>query len=96
MAATYLDLLAKMQEQGLDVLKQAQKAHIEALASAREVVEKLPTLPQMPVMPAIEGLPTIAELTAISNAFVANIVEQQTSYATALAEVFAPIKKNAL
>jgi hypothetical protein len=95
MAATYLDLLAKMQEQGLDVLKQAQKAHIDALAAAREAVEKLPTLPQMPAMPTIEGLPTIAELTALSNSFVSSVVEQQKSYASQLAEVFAPIKKNA-
>jgi hypothetical protein len=96
MAATYIDMIAKLQDQGLDVLKQAQKAHIDALTSAREFVEKLPAPPQVPQIPAIEGLPTIAQVTELSNAFVANVVELQKSYATQLAEVFAPIKKNSI
>jgi hypothetical protein len=95
MAATYIDMIAKLQDQGLDALKQAQKAHIEALTSAREFVEKLPAA-QIPSMPAIEGLPSVAQVTELNNAFVANVVELQKSYATQLAEVFAPIKKNSI
>jgi hypothetical protein len=95
MAATYLDMIVKLQDQGLDVLKQAQKAHIEALGQVREFVEKLPTT-QFPPLPAIEGLPTIAQLTELNGAFVTSVVEQQKSYAAQLAEVFAPIKKNSL
>jgi hypothetical protein len=94
MTSTYLDLLSQMQAQGLDVLKAAQKAQIEALTSAREALEKLPTIP-MPAIPALEGLPTLAQVTELNNAFVTNVIEQQTAYATALAEVFAPLKKNA-
>lgn len=95
MAATsYLELIAKLQDQGLDALKQAQKAHVEALTSMREIVEKVPVFAQVPAVPALEGVPTIAQLTELSNTFVTSVVEQQKSYASALAEVFAPIKKN--
>ena len=94
MAATYLDMIVKLQDQGLDILKQTQKAHLEALTSVREFVEKLPTAPQMPAFPALEGLPTITQLTELNNSFLSSVVEQQKSYASGLAEVFAPIKKN--
>jgi len=88
MASTYLDLLAKMQEQGLETLKQTQAAYLESLATARKMVEKLPAPPQMP---AIEGMPTVAELTDLNTQFIDRLVEQQKSYAKQLAEVFAPI-----
>ena len=88
MASTYLDLLAKMQEQGLETLKQTQTAYLESLATARKMVEKLPAPPQMP---AIEGMPTVAELTDLNTQFIDRLVEQQKSYAKQLAEVFAPI-----
>ena len=94
MAATYIDLLAKMQEQGLDTLKQAQSAYIASLTSTREMVEKLPTLPTMPQLPTIEGLPTVAELTELNTQFLDRIVEQQKAYAKQLADVFAPIAKS--
>lgn len=96
MAATYIDMIVKLQDQGLDVLKQAQKAHIEALGSVREFVEKLPTIPQIPAFPMPEGMPTVAQLTELNSAFVTSVVEQQKSYATQLAEVFAPLKKNSI
>ncbi len=96
MAATYLDLLAKMQEQGLDTLKQTQKAYIDTLTSAREVIEKMPSMPQMPAMPqmpTIEGMPTIAELTDLNAQFLTKVIEQQQTYAKQLADVFAPPAK---
>ncbi len=90
MASAYLDLLAKMQEQGLEALKQTQSAYLESLSTARKMVEKLPAPPQMP---AIEGMPTIAELTELNSQFLDRVVEQQKAYAKQLAEVFAPIAK---
>ncbi len=89
MASTYLDLLAKMQEQGLETLKQTQGAYLESLSTARKMVEKLPTPPQMP---AIEGMPTLAELTALNSQFLDRVIEQQKAYAEKLVEVFAPIE----
>ncbi len=93
MASTYLDLLAKFQEQGLDTLKQAQSAYVDTLASTRSMVEKLPAMPAMPAMPAIEGLPTVEELTELNSAFLDKVIEQQKAFAKQLAEVFAPIAK---
>lgn len=88
MASTYLDLIAKMQEQGLEALKQTQNAYIESLSSARTMIEKLPAPPQMP---AIDGMPTVAEITALNTQFLDRIVEQQKMYAQQLADVLAPI-----
>ena len=95
MAASYLDLLAKMQEQGLETLKQTQSAYLESLTAARKVVEAMPTPIPMPTMPAIEGVPTIAELTDLNAAFIEKVVAQQQTYAKQLADVFAPITKTA-
>jgi hypothetical protein len=93
MASTYLDMLAKMQEQGLEALKQTQSAYLESLAAARKVVEAMP-LPPMPAMPALEGVPTLAELTELNTAFIDKMVEQQKVYTKQLADVFAPIVKS--
>jgi hypothetical protein len=90
MASTYLDLLAKFQEQGLDTLKQAQSAYVETLNSTRSMVEKMPTLPKVPT---IEGLPTIEELTELNTEFLDRVVAQQKAFAKQLADVFAPIAK---
>lgn len=90
MASTYLDLLAKFQEQGLDTLKQAQSAYVESLTSTRALVEKMPTLPKLP---AIEGVPTIEELTELNTEFLDRVVAQQKAFAKQLADIFAPIAK---
>jgi hypothetical protein len=87
-------MLAKMQEQGLEALKQTQTAYLESLSAARKMVEKMP-MPQMPAMPTIEGMPTVAELTDLNTAFLDKVVEQQKVYAKALADVFAPLAKSA-
>ena len=90
MATTYLDLLAKMQEQGLEALKQTQSAYLESLTAARKMVEAMPNLP---AAPKLEGLPTVVELTELNAQFLDRVVEQQKAYARQLAEVFAPISK---
>jgi hypothetical protein len=95
MASTYLDLLTKLQEQGLEALKQTQSAYLESLTAARKVVEAMPMPVTMPVMPTIEGVPTIAELTDLNAAFIEKVLEQQKTYAKQLADVFAPIAKPA-
>jgi hypothetical protein len=95
MASTYLDLLTKMQEQGLEALKQTQSAYLESLAAARKVVEAMPMPVPMPQMPVIEGVPTLAELTDLNVAFIDKVVEQQKAYAKQLADVFAPVVKSA-
>ncbi|GAC1424937.1 MAG: hypothetical protein NVSMB64_32150 [Candidatus Velthaea sp.] len=89
MAANYLEMLAKLQEQGLEVLKQAQAAHIQSLTSVREMVEKLPAPTQLPTM---EGIPSIAELTELNTKFATHVLEQQKQYATQIADLFKPIE----
>jgi len=87
MAANYLEMLAKLQEQGLAVLKQAQDAHVQTLTTVREMVEKMPTPPQMPTL---EGVPSMAELTDLNTKFAAHVLEQQKQYATQIADLFKP------
>jgi len=87
MAATYFEILAEMQEQGLESLKTVQSAYLQSLTTAREIVEKLPTAPKLPV---IEGMPTLAELAELNTKFVEKLVAQQKAYAKQLVDVFTP------
>ncbi len=89
MASNYLELLSKLQEQGLEVLKQAQAAHIASLTSIRELVEKMPTTPQVPTL---EGVPTIQQLTELNTTFASHVFEQQKQYTTQLAELLKPVE----
>ncbi len=93
MASNYLEMLARLQEQGLEVLKQAQNAHIQTLTSVREMVEKMPTPPQMPTL---EGVPSMAELTELNTRFATHVLEQQKQYATQLAELFKPMQPTSI
>jgi hypothetical protein len=90
-ASTYLDVLAKFQEQGLDTLKKAQDASIESLTSVREMVEKLPAPPSIP---SLEELPTVPQIIELNSRFLERIVQQQKAYGQQLATIFAPIKKS--
>ena len=87
MAATYIELLSQMQEQGLESIKTVQSAYIQSLTTARELVEKIPTSPQIP---AIEGVPTFAELAELNAKFIEKLVAQQKAYAKQLVDVFTP------
>ena len=91
MASTYLDVLVKFQEQGLETLKKAQEASIESLDSVREIVEKLPV---PPAIPSLEELPTVPQLIELNTKFIERVVAQQKAYGQQLATVFAPIKKS--
>jgi len=79
----------KLQEQGLEVLKQAQAAHVQTLTSVPEMVEKMPAPPQMPTL---EGLPTMAQLTELNTQSAAHVLEQQTQYAAQIADLFKPVE----
>jgi len=41
MTTTYVELVSKLQEQGLTALKQVQDAHLAALTTARDVVTQI-------------------------------------------------------
>ena len=91
MTSTYLDVLIKFQEQGLETLKKAQDASIESLTAVRQIVEKLPP---MPSIPTLEDVPTIPQLIELNSRFLDDVVQQQKAYGQQLAGVFAPLKKS--
>ena len=89
--ATTHDLIAKLQAQGLETIKQAQATHVAALETIREVVSELPTSPAA----AVEALPTLNDVVELNTKFAQQILEQQNAYATQLASIFSAAQKAA-
>ena len=89
--ATTHDLIAKLQAQSLDTLKQAQAAHVAALETIREVVAEIPTSPAA----AVESLPTITDVVELNSKFAKQLLDQQNAYATQLATIFTAAQKAA-
>lgn len=88
--ATYLEMLAKLQAQTLDGLKQIQAVQVNALTTAREMVASMPTTPTMPTM---EGMPTLAQIADLNTSFATQLLDQQKAFAGQLAELFTPAVK---
>jgi hypothetical protein len=91
MAANYLDILAKIQAQTLENLKQIQAVQVATLTSARELVASLPTVP---TVPTVEGVPTLAQIAELNTSFATQLLDQQKAYASQLAELFTPVVKS--
>jgi len=91
--ATYLETIEKLQKAGLDALKQAQATQLAALSTIGELVTDVPA-----AKPAafFESLPTFAELAELNATFTRNVLEQQKTYASALAGIVATTQKNAV
>ena len=89
--ATYLETIEKLQQTSLDALKQAQATQLAALTTLGELVTDVPA-----AKPAafFQSLPTFAELAELNTAFTRSVLEQQTSYASALAGIVATTQKN--
>ncbi len=94
MPATYIETLEKLQQQGLDTLKQAQSVQLAAMGSVRDAVANLPTLP-VPAIPSFESLPTFAELAQLNVTFAQKVLEQQSVFALQLADLFGAAQKDA-
>lgn|GEM_PF-947443 len=92
MPATYAETLEKLQQQGLETLKQAQSIQLAALTSVRDAVASLPATP---VVPTVETLPTFAELAQLNVAFAQKVLEQQSVFALQLADLFGAAQKDA-
>jgi hypothetical protein len=90
--ATYLETIEKLQQQGLETLKQAQAVQIATLTSIREIVGSAPLTP---AMPSLDKLPTFAELTDVSQTFVKQLAAQQSTYVAELAGFFSTVQKDA-
>jgi hypothetical protein len=91
--ATYLEMLAKIQAQTLENLKQVQAAQVATLHTARELVASLPSMSTVPSVPTIEGMPTLAQITELNTSFATQLLDQQKAYAAQIAEIFTPAVK---
>jgi hypothetical protein len=90
--ATYLETIEKLQNQGLETLKQAQAIQLATFTSLRDIVANVPVVTELP---ALDKLPTMSELADLSTAFTAKFIEQQNAYVAALAGAFATAQKEA-
>ena len=83
MAQTYVELISKLQEQGLSALKQAQEAHLAALSSARDAASEFAAAP----VPSVDAIPTFAAVADLYGKFATSVIETQKSYLGQLAEM---------
>ena len=90
MAETYVDLISKLQQQGLSALKQAQEAHLAALSTARDIATQLATAP----IPTPDTIPSISTLTKLNSDFATQLLDQQKAYADRLASFFETTRKD--
>ncbi len=79
---SYLDTIAKLQDQGIETLKQVQTVQLTAVTSLRDAAKTLPALPQ------VEGFPTLAEIVELNASFATKVLEQQAAFVSQLAGVF--------
>jgi hypothetical protein len=93
MAASYIELLQKLQAQTLESLKQIQNVQVATLTTTREMVASLPT---MTSVPTIESMPSVAQIAEINTQFASQLLDQQKAYATQLAELFTPAPKSSV
>ena len=90
MATTYLDMISKLQQQGLQALKQAQETQLAALSTAREIATQFAAAP----IPTPDAVPSIAALTELSTSFATQMLDQQKAYANQLAGFFDSARKD--
>ena len=90
MAQTYVDLISKLQEQGITALKQAQQAHLAALSTAREVASEIATAP----VPSVDSLPSFSTVAGLYGKFATSVLEAQKSYVAQLAEIADGFRKD--
>jgi len=90
MAQTYVDLISKLQEQGISALKQAQQAHLAALSTARDVASDIATAP----VPTVDSLPSFSQVADLYGKFATSVIEAQKSYVAQLAEIADGFRKD--
>ena len=91
---TYIDTVEKLQQQGLEALKQAQAAQIAAVNSFREIIGNATAK-----LPGAEGLRTIptviAQVNELNSAYAVKLIEQQNEYVTQLVNLLKSAKPSA-
>ena len=91
MPANYLELLAKLQSQTLEGLKQIQNVQVATLTTAREMVTSMPS---MTSVPTVDGMPSVAQIAELNTQFATQLLDQQKAYASQLAEIFSPVVRS--
>jgi hypothetical protein len=79
----YIDTIEKLQQQGLEALKQAQAAQTAAVESFREIVGNATA--KLPGAEGLRNIPTvISQVSELNSAFAVKLIEQQNDYVSQL------------
>ncbi|HEY0615150.1 MAG TPA: hypothetical protein VGC96_10935 [Candidatus Elarobacter sp.] len=79
----YIETIEKLQQQGLEALKQAQAAQAQAVNSFREIVSNATS--KLPGAESLRNIPTvISQVNELNSSFAVKLIEQQNEYVTQL------------
>lgn len=88
---TYIDTVEKLQQQGLEALKQAQAAQIAAVNSFREIVSNVTA--KLPGAEGLRNIPTvISQVNELNSTFAVKLIEQQNEYVSQLVNLLKSAK----
>jgi hypothetical protein len=84
---SYADTIEKLQQQGIEALKQAQAAQSAAINSFRELFSNATS--KLPGAQGLRNIPTVvAQVSELNSAFAVKLIEQQNDYVNQLVNVF--------
>jgi hypothetical protein len=88
---TYIDTIEKLQQQGIEALKQAQAAQTAAVSSFRELVSNATS--KLPGAESLRNIPTVvAQVSELNSAFAVKLIEQQNAYVNELVKVLKSVQ----
>ncbi len=83
----YIDTLEKLQQQGLETLRQAQAAQAAAATSLRDFLGNLTG--KLPGAGALGAVPSVvSRLNELNSAYAVKLIEQQNAYVSQLVDIF--------
>ena len=86
MNESYADTIEKLQQQGVEALKQAQAAQSAAISSFRELFTNATS--KLPGGQALSNIPAVvAQVSELNSAFAVKLIEQQNDYVNQLVNV---------
>ena len=88
---TYTDTIEKLQQQGLEALKQAQAAQVSAVNSFRDIISNATS--KLPGAEGLRNIPTvISQVNELNSAFAVKLIEQQNEYVSQLVNLLKSAK----
>jgi hypothetical protein len=80
---TYIETIEKLQQQGIEALKQAQAAQAGAVNSFREIIGNATS--KLPGAEGLKNIPTVlSQVNELNSTFAVKLIEQQNEYVTQL------------